>query len=75
MKKYIYPSLVGFLSVLSLSLFGLISLQSYQITHYKKLYFDTDKMLEDHLVDMHSVSDGGVIIVVHDEVKLKESEL
>ncbi|MCP5078363.1 MAG: hypothetical protein GY951_09955 [Psychromonas sp.] len=72
MKKYIYPSLVVGLSVLSLSLFGFISIQSSQITHYKKLYFETDKMLEDHLVDMHSVSNGGVVFVVHEGDELKE---
>lgn len=32
-------------------------------------------MLQDHLVDMHSFSNSGVVIVVHDEVKLKDTEL
>lgn len=72
MKKYIYPSLVGFLSVLSVSLLVFVSFQSSQITHYKKLYFETDKMLEDHLVDTHSVSNGGVVFVVHEGDELKE---
>lgn len=67
MKKYIYPSLIGTLTFLSLLLFIQVVLQSSEITHYKKLYFETDKILEDHFVDMHSDSAGGVVIVVHEK--------
>ncbi|MCP4325160.1 MAG: hypothetical protein GY787_25615 [Alteromonadales bacterium] len=71
MKKYIYPSLVGSLTILSLSLLVFVFFQSSQITHYKKLYFETDKMLEEHLVAMHSVSSSGVVFVVHEDDELK----
>ena len=67
MKKYIYPSLVFFLSGVSILLFIYIIYQSNDVAHYKKLYFDTDKILEEHLIDIHSDSDGRVVIVDHIE--------
>lgn len=63
MKKYIYPSLVGFLAGVSILLFVHIIYLSNDVAHYKKLYYATDKMLEEHFIDMHSDSNGEVVIV------------
>ncbi|MFT6987808.1 MAG: hypothetical protein ACJAT7_003670 [Psychromonas sp.] len=71
MKKYIYPSLVAFLSGVSVLLSVYIVYQSNDVAHYKKLYFETDKILEAHLGDMHYDSDGEVVIVVHSEQSSK----
>ena len=54
---------------------GLQFMQSYklieQVVHYKKLYFETDKILEDHFVDMYSDSIGEVVIVGQEKVHEK----
>jgi len=66
MKKYIYPILVGFLSAISILFFVYIDYQSNDVAHYKKLYLETDKILEEHFVDMHS-DRGGELIVENSE--------
>jgi len=61
--------------VVALITVGLQFMQSYklieQVVHYKKLYFETDKILEDHFVDMYSDSIGEVVIVGQEKVHEK----
>ncbi len=65
MKKFLYQGLLVIaLGVVILQFIYTTSLNE-QIAHYKKLYLETDQILEDHLVDMHSDSNGEVVIVVH----------